>query len=105
MTILRRFWRQNSGSSFESLALVLSVIAVISVGAADLLHYTTKKDGLLAHVVDHVRTQIAQISRDPIGHDKIDRAAIDYTPTGSIIGLRRSSAMLSPCTATGTAEK
>lgn len=102
MTMLRRFWRQDSGSSFESLALVLSVIAVISVGAADLLHYTTKKDGLLAHVVDHMRAQVAQISHDQISHDKIDHAAVDYTPTGSIIGLRRSSAMLSPC---GTAEK
>jgi hypothetical protein len=100
MAILRRFWRQNSGSSFESLALVLSVIAVISVGAADLLHYTTKKDGLLAHVVDQMRTQIAQVS-----HDKMDHAGIDYTPTGSIIGLRRSSAMLNPCNAAGTAEK
>jgi hypothetical protein len=52
-------------------------------------------------VVNDVRTQIAQIS-----HDKMDHAAVDYTPTGSIIGLRRSSAMLSPCTVgTGTAEK
>lgn len=97
MAILRRFWRQDSGSSFESLALVLSVIAVISVGAADLLHYTTKKDGLLAHVVDNMRGQIAQLT-----HDKADHG-IDYAPTGSIIGLRRSSSMLSPCG--GTAEK
>ncbi|HEY5226155.1 MAG TPA: hypothetical protein VIJ06_05120 [Methylovirgula sp.] len=93
MLNLRRFWRHEGGSSFESLALMLSVIAVISVGAADFLHYAAKKDGVLARLVIGVQTQVAQLS----GQDPVLRGGIDYTPTGTIVGLRRAP-QLNPCT-------
>lgn len=93
MRNLRRFWRHDGGSSFESLALMLSVIAVISVGAADFLHYASKKDGVLARLIIGVQTQVAQLS----GHDPGLRGGIDYTPTGTIVGLRRAP-QLNPCT-------
>jgi hypothetical protein len=93
MSIPRRFWRHDGGSSFESLALVLSVIAVLAVGAADVLHYASKKDGVLARFVASFRTQVAQMS----DHDHALRGGIDYAPTGSLIGLRRATP-LNPCT-------
>jgi hypothetical protein len=92
MSVLRRLWRHDGGSSFESLALLLSVVAVISVGAADLLHYASKKDGALTRFVASMRTQIAQLSAD----DQPLRGGIDYAPTGAIVGLRRA-ATLNPC--------
>lgn len=93
MSILRRFRHHDGGSSFESLALVLSVIAVLSVAAADLFHYASMKDGLLVRVIAGMRTQVAQLS----SHDPSLRGAIDYAPTGAIVGLRRAST-LNPCT-------
>lgn len=94
MSILRRFGRHEGGSSFESLALILSVIAVLSVAAADLLHYASMKDGALARFVAGMRSQVAQLGA---GDDPALRGGIDYAPTGSIVGLRRASS-LSPCT-------
>jgi hypothetical protein len=94
MCILRRFWRHDGGSSFESLALILSVVAVIAVGAADFLHYASQKDGVLGRFVTHVQTEVAELS----GNAPALRGGIDYTPTGSIIGLRRA-APLNPCAA------
>lgn len=91
MSILRRLWLQDRGSSFESFALVLSVIAVLSVGAADLLHYSTKKDGVIARFVAGVRTQVAELGHNSAAHNNVD-----YAPTGSIIGLRRGTT-LNPC--------
>lgn len=93
MWILRRFWRHDRGSSFESLALALSVIAVLCVGTADFLHYASKKDGTLARFIAGVRTQVAQLS----AHDQLLRGGVDYAPTGTIVGLRRAPG-LNPCT-------
>lgn len=95
MSVLRRFLKSNTASSFESLALVLSVIAVFSVGFADVLHYSTMKNGALARFVAGVRAQMADLSQD-----RAVRDGIDYSPTGSIIGLRRG-ASLSPCSTDG----
>jgi hypothetical protein len=89
----RRFWRHEGGSSFESLALILSVIAVISVGAADFLHYAAKKDGVLARFAIGLQTKVAQLD----GRAPNLRGDIDYTPTGTIVGLRRAP-QLNPCT-------
>ncbi len=75
------------------MALLLSVIAVLSVAAADVLHYASKKDGVLTRMVSSMRMQVAQTG----GHDQMLRGEIDYAPTGTIIGLRRAST-LSPCT-------
>ena len=78
------------------MALLLSVIAVLSVAAADILHYASKKDGVLTRMVANMRTQVALVGGHS-DHDQMLRGEIDYAPTGAIIGLRRA-APLSPCT-------
>lgn len=93
MSILRRFRHHTGGSSFESLALILSVVAVLAVGTADFLHYASKKDGVLARFVAGLHTDVVQLNaRNDL------RGGIDYAPTGSIVGLRHA-APLNPCTA------
>ena len=77
------------------MALLLSVIAVLSVAAADVLHYASKKDGVLTRMVSSMRTQVAQMGGHD--HDQMLRGEIDYAPTGTIVGLRRASS-LTPCT-------
>ncbi len=97
MSILRGFWRHEKGSSFESTALLMSVIAVLSVAAADLFHYASMKDGVLTRMVSSMRSEVAQASaHDGVGDDGL-RGPVDYTPTGSIVGLRHPST-LNPCT-------
>jgi len=95
MTILRRFLRHEGGSSFESLALALSVIAVLCVAGADLLHYASRRDGALTRFALGLRAQFAQAN----ARDVPLRTGIDYTPTGTIIGLRRAATAINPCTA------
>lgn len=86
---LRSWARDEKGSSFESFALAMSVIAVLFVAAADLLHYESKRGGFLARMFLKEPTQFA--SDGPA-----IRGGIDYTETGSI-GLRRPPT-LDPCT-------
>ncbi|HEY1735926.1 MAG TPA: hypothetical protein VGG12_04710 [Methylovirgula sp.] len=99
MSILRGFWRHEAGSSFESTALLMSVIAVLSVAAADLFHYASEKDGVLTRMVANMRSQIAQENTrvTVTAEDQGLRGPVDYAPTGTIVGLRRAST-LSPCT-------
>ncbi len=97
MSILRRFWRHEKGSSFESMALLMSVIAVLSVAAADLFHYASEKDGVLTRMVSSMRSQVAQASTNNSAEDQGLRGPVDYTPTGTIMGLRHAST-LNPCT-------
>jgi hypothetical protein len=87
---LRVFLRDERGTSFESMALAMSVIAVLFVGAADLLHFASKKNGMLARMFEN--TQVARAS------DGL-RGDVDYTPTGTTIGLRHPPS-LDPCTGT-----
>jgi hypothetical protein len=82
----RGFLRNERGSSFESMALAMSVIAVLSVAAADVLHYASGKNGLLARFYDRGRAG-----------DNGLRGEVDYTPTGTIVGLRHPPS-LDPCT-------
>ncbi|QXX73882.1 hypothetical protein [Methylovirgula sp. HY1] len=96
MSVLGRFSRHEGGSSFESLALALSVVAVLFVAGADLLRYASKKDGALAHFVAQIQAQVAQLSAP----SQTLRGGIDYSPTGTIMGLRHDSS-LSPCTGAG----
>jgi hypothetical protein len=91
----RDFWRNTRGSSFESLALALSVIAVMFVAGADLLNYASKRDGLLARTFTSP-TDVAQKTPDASPRT---RNGVDYTATGSIIGLRRP-VVLEPCNGT-----
>jgi hypothetical protein len=86
---MRGFLRNERGSSFESMALAMSVIAVLSVAAADVLHYASKKNGLLARFYD--RVDVARADDNGL------RGEVDYTPTGTIVGLRHPPS-LDPCT-------
>ncbi len=86
---LRTFLRNERGSSFESMALAMSVIAVLFVAAADVLHYASKKNGVLARLYEH--TEMARA-------DQL-RGDVDYTPTGAIVGIRHPP-RLDPCTGT-----
>ncbi|MGO9006999.1 MAG: hypothetical protein ACLQIQ_00855 [Beijerinckiaceae bacterium] len=98
----RHFWRNERGSSFESMALALSVIAVIFVAGADLLDHASKKDGLLARIFARHGADVAQMTRDSLplatpSQVPAGRGGVDYTATGSIIGLRKAP-VLDPCT-------
>jgi hypothetical protein len=90
----KHFWRSESGSTFESMALALSVTAVMFVAGADLLSYASKRDGLLARVFNGRGAEIAQMTRESLPKTRGD---VDYSATGSIIGLRRVPT-LDPCT-------
>jgi hypothetical protein len=85
----RGFLRNERGSSFESMALAMSVIAVLSVAAADVLHYASGKNGLLTRFYDQVA--VARPGDNGL------RGEVDYTPTGTIVGLRHPPS-LDPCT-------
>ncbi len=90
---LRFFLRDERATSFESMALALSVIAVLSVAAADFLHYAARKDGELAQLLKAGHNEMARV----FGTDEPLRGGIDYTATGSIGALRNPPA-LNPCT-------
>ncbi len=94
MSILRRFRHHEGGSSFESLALMLSVIAVLSVAARGSFSLRVdERRPAGSRFIAGMRTQVAQLS----AHDPSLRGGIDYAPTGAIVGLRRAST-LNPCT-------
>jgi hypothetical protein len=86
---LRVFLRNERGTSFESMALAMSVIAVLFVAAADVLHYASKKNGVLVRMF--AASQVAHAAESGL------RGEVDYTPTGSIVGLRHPPS-IDPCT-------
>jgi hypothetical protein len=89
---LRLFLRDKRATSFESMALALSVIAVLCVAAADVLRYTARKDGELAQLIQAGHNEYARVFGTPAPL----RGDIDYTATGSIGALHNPPA-LSPC--------
>jgi hypothetical protein len=89
---LRVFLRDQRGTSFESMALAMSVIAVLFVAAADFLHYAARKDGELAQLIKAGDSQMTRL----FGHEAPLRGDIDYTSTGSIGALHNPPA-LNPC--------
>ena len=92
------FLRSERGSSFESLALALSIIAVMFVAGADVLNHASQKDGFLARVLaSHGFGELTETARAAPASSP--RAGVDYTQTGSIIGLRHPPT-LDPCTGT-----
>ena len=94
MRQMRDFWPNEHGSSFENMALALSVIAVMFVAGADLLNHASKRDGFLARAfASHLAPDAAQATHDATG----GHSGVDYTTTGSIIGLRRP-VLVQPCT-------
>jgi hypothetical protein len=86
---VRGFLRNERGTSFESMALAMSVMAVLFVAAADVLHYASKKNGMLARLYERIEVTHA---------DKL-HGDVDYTPTGTILGLRHLP-NLDPCSTT-----
>lgn len=86
---VRGFLRNERGTSFEGMALAMSVMAVLFVAAADVLHYASKKDGILARLYERVEVARA---------DQL-RGNVDYTTTGTIVRLRHLP-NLDPCTGT-----
>ncbi|WP_297295131.1 hypothetical protein [uncultured Methylovirgula sp.] len=89
---LRGFLRDERASSFEGMALALSVIAVLFVAAADFLHYAARKDGEIAQILHAGHNEIVSL----FGKDEPLRGDIDYTATGSVGALRNPPA-LNPC--------
>jgi len=88
---LRGFLRDKRATSFESMALAMSVIAVLFVAAADFLHYAARKDGEIAQILRAGHSEMASL----FGKDEL-RGDIDYTSTGSLSALRNPPA-LNPC--------
>ena len=78
---LRDFLGDNRGTSFEGIALSVSIIAVGFVASADMLDYLTKSGAKTSEPI-HVA--------GPSG-------GLDYTPTASLPKLI-SRSVLDPCT-------
>ena len=81
--ILKRFLGDKSGTTFEGIALSVSIIAVAFVASADMLDYMTK------------RSNLGEASKLPLMASKAD---LDFEPTGSLPKLI-SRSVLDPCTA------
>jgi hypothetical protein len=86
---LRRWLGDERGTSFEGIALSVSIIAVGFVASADVLDYVTKKHG---HAIAAASQSVANAaSTTPFN------PGIDYAPTGSVVALR-SRTVIDPCT-------
>lgn len=81
--LLERFMKDRRGTTFEGIALSVSIIAVAFVASADMLDYMVKKHGAEHAIV--VATPAAP-SKD-----------LDETPTASLPKLI-SRSVLDPCT-------
>ena len=79
------FLKDNRGTSFEGIALSVSIIAVGFVASADMLDYMTKK-----HLASEVVAKAAMPATTA-------NANIDYAPTASLPKLI-SRSVLDPCT-------
>ena len=82
-----RWLRDERGTTFEGIALSVSIMAVGFVASADILNYMSKKHG--AAIGTAVQTYTGGPSATP---------GIDYTPTASVTGLRGERVTLDPCT-------
>ena len=80
-----RFLKDNRGTSFEGIALSVSIIAVGFVASADMLDYMTKK---------HLASEVVAKAAVPAS---MANANVDYTPTASLPKLI-SRSVLDPCT-------
>ena len=78
---LRGFLGDNKGTSFEGIALSVSIIAVGFVASADMLDYLTRSGARTTP-----STQVAGTG-----------GSLDYTPTASLPKLI-SRSVLDPCT-------
>jgi hypothetical protein len=86
---VRRWFGDERGTSFEGIALSVSIIAVGFVASADVLDYVTKKHGAeIGATVQNVASAVTPNLTGP---------GIDYTPTASVAGLR-DRYVIDPCT-------
>ena len=84
---LRRFLRDEKGTTFEGVALAVSIVAVGFVASADMLDYLTKS---------HDGNPVEMAASGPT-HVMAKDANLDDTPTGSLPKLI-SRSVLDPCT-------
>ncbi len=85
---VRRWLQDERGTTFEGIALSVSIIAVGFVASADILDYISKKHG----------ATIGAAVQTFAGSPTHGNPAIDYTPTASVGTLRSDRVTLDPCT-------
>lgn len=83
---VRRWFGDERGTSFEGIALSVSIIAVGFVASADVLDYMTKKHGPTINAA--VQSVAPSAPFNP---------GIDYAPTASVAALHNRYA-IDPCT-------
>ena len=81
--MLRRFLRDRSGTTFEGIALSVSIIAVAFVASADMLDYMTKSHAPAVEGAPRLPVMAA-------------KGNLDYEPTGSLPAMI-SRSVLDPC--------
>ncbi len=82
---LRRLIGDERGTSFEGIALSVSIIAVGFVASADMLDYMSRKHG------DEIGATVREVAN---AVTPSSANGIDYTVTGSV----RQPIVLDPCT-------
>lgn len=82
----RGFIRDERGTTFEGIALSVSILAVAFVASADMLDYATKTQGGDLPASHGLATPATVANRD-----------LDTTPTATLPQLRTRS-VLDPCT-------
>ncbi len=100
MRVVRRFLRNTNGATFEGIALSAAMIAVASVATADLLSYMGKHGDLPEIAVVRESQDLMTVARSlpkPGIGEQVSGPGVDYTPIGTITGLRQRS-VLDPCT-------
>lgn len=86
---VRRWFGDERGTSFEGIALCVSIIAVGFVASADVLDYMTKKHGAdISSAVQSVSNVLPAAPFNP---------GIDYAPTASVAALHNRY-VIDPCT-------
>lgn len=84
--LLHRYIKDRRGTTFEGIALSVSIVAVAFVASADMLDYMVKKDGKDQPIVVAEPSSTSPARKD-----------LDNTPTASLPKLV-SRSTLNPCT-------
>ena len=97
MSIGKRFWGDERGTTFEGIALSVSIIAVAFVASADMLDYMVKAKHPSS--IGEFATAPHQVPAPARAGDALVAANpnVDYTPTASLPKLITRS-ILDPCT-------
>ena len=94
MRLGKRFWRDERGTTFEGIALSVSIVAVAFVASADMLDYMTKSRHSPIGEFAAATHQAPPVVPSAPGAKGAD---VDYTPTASLPKLI-SRSVLDPCT-------